>query len=240
MEQVVRFVRIAEKAKGIKNLMLTFFETLPYLLNVFVVLCLFIFIYAVVGVTLFTNVKKQAVLGANLNFDTFFDSVTTLLLIAWGENWTDLMRDCMVSPPLCTHGAPAEYWAALPQPVITERGATMSNCGHPFLSPLYFITFMILITYISLNIMVAVILSTFFDLEGVSFRPSFPFKCLKRGSTLYPSYSEPFVFSATCGRIRTKSHSALVRLAIQMPLLLLTVSLTWSRAPQWTSHISCA
>ena len=105
------------------------------------------------GVNLFANVTKQEVLGVYLNFDTFFNAVVTLLLIAWGENWTSLMRDCMVSPPLCSHEAPAEYWAALPDPVIVDGG--MSNCGHPVLSPLYFMSFMILCTYICLNIMVA-------------------------------------------------------------------------------------
>ena len=86
--RVVRFVRLSEKATGIRNLIETFLETLPYLANVAIVLMIFVWIYAVVGVSLFTNVQKQEVLGDYLNFSTFWSAVSTLLLIASGENWS--------------------------------------------------------------------------------------------------------------------------------------------------------
>ena len=41
-----------------------------------------------------------------------------------------------------------------------------SDCGSVLLSPLYFVTFMLVCCYVSLNVIVAVILFTFFDLEG--------------------------------------------------------------------------
>jgi hypothetical protein len=42
----------------------------------------------------------------------------------------------------------------------------VDDCGHPVLAPIFFMSFMILTTFVSLNIMVAVILYTFFDIEG--------------------------------------------------------------------------
>lgn len=41
-----------------------------------------------------------------------------------------------------------------------------NDCGSPLFAPFYFVSFMVLTTYVSLNIMVAVILHTFFDIEG--------------------------------------------------------------------------
>eukprot|EP01048_Picozoa_sp_COSAG05_P023345 COSAG05_NODE_5017_length_1288_cov_5.077866_1_plen_78_part_10 len=64
--RVARFVRLAEKAKGIKNLIQTFLETLPYLLNVSVLLAIFVFIYAIVGVNLFANVRLHPDAGGTL------------------------------------------------------------------------------------------------------------------------------------------------------------------------------
>lgn len=170
--RVVRFVRVSEKAKGIKNLIETFTETLPYLLNVAVVSMTFVFIYAVVGVSLFTNVIKQEVLGDDLNFSTFSQAVSTLLLIASGENWTDLMRSCMVSEPDCNQpgawtrtpdGELVDSWGRALGSVYDEP---IDDCGHPILAPIFFLTFMLVTTYVSLNIFVAVILYTFFDIEG--------------------------------------------------------------------------
>jgi hypothetical protein len=170
--RVVRFVRVSEKAKGIKNLVETFTETLPYLLNVFVVMLIFVFIYAVVGVSLFSNIIKQEVLGDDLNFSTFSKAVVTLLLIASGENWTDLMRSCMVTEPDCNQ--PGTWTVTDDGQLIDSWGRDLSSvydepiddCGQPYLAPLFFMSFMILTTYVSLNIMVAVILLTFFDIEG--------------------------------------------------------------------------
>ena len=171
--RVVRFVRVSEKAKGVKNLIETFTETLPYLLNVAVVMLIFVFIYAVVGVSLFTNVIKQEVLGDDLNFSTFSKAVSTLLLIASGENWTDLMRSCMVSEPDCNQpgvwttpqdgGKLVDSWGRDLTSVYDEP---VDDCGHAILAPIFFMSFMILTTFVSLNIMVAVILYTFFDVEG--------------------------------------------------------------------------
>ena len=164
--RVVRFVRLSEKATGIRNLIETFLETLPYLANVAIVLMIFVWIYAVVGVSLFTNVQKQEVLGDYLNFSTFWSAVSTLLLIASGENWTDLMHDCMLNSG-CGADNPGlslvDSWGRDLSGTYTEP---VDDCGHPIFAPIYFMSFMILATYVSLNIMVAVILYTFFDFEG--------------------------------------------------------------------------
>ena len=148
--RVARFVRMAEKAKGIKNLIQTFLETLPYLVNVAALLSIFIFIYAVVGVALFTNVKKQETITEKMNFGNFGSSIVLLLRISTGEGWSGAMRDCQISEPECG--------------LDSETG--LSDCGSVWAAPLYYVTFMLLCTYVSLNVIVAVILFTFFDLEG--------------------------------------------------------------------------
>ena len=148
--RVARFVRMAEKAKGIKNLIQTFLETLPYLVNVAGLLSIFLFIYAVVGVALFTNVKHQSTITDYMNFRDFPSAVALLLRISTGEGWAGVMRDCQVAPPFCG----------------VDEDTGYDNCGGTLVAPLYFVTFMLVCTYVSLNVIVAVILFTFFDLEG--------------------------------------------------------------------------
>jgi hypothetical protein len=145
--RVARFVRLAEKAKGIKNLIQTFLETVPYLVNVGALLSIFLFIYAVVGVNLFTNVQHQGAINESSNFDHFWSAISLLLRISTGEGWTAAMRDCQI-----VEGC--------------GGGPGLDDCGDAVFSPLYFVSFMLICTYISLNVFVAVILFTFFDLEG--------------------------------------------------------------------------
>jgi sodium leak channel non-selective protein len=65
--------------------------------------------------------------------------------IVTGEDWNKIMHDCMVVPPRCTRGA--SYWE--------------SDCGNSTASILYFCSFYIIITYIVLNLLVAIIMENF-------------------------------------------------------------------------------
>ena len=102
MAEIVPFLRFSDTAFPCVSTAFAA-ETVPslavlrYLANVGVIMMIFAFIYSVVGVALFTNVIKQDVLGSNLNFQNFGWAMSTLLLIASGENWTDLMRECMIT-----------------------------------------------------------------------------------------------------------------------------------------------
>lgn len=161
--RVARFVRVAEKAKGIKNLIQTFMETLPYLANVAALLTIFIFIYAVIGMALFSNVKHQTEISRHSNFESFAGAIGLLLRISTGEGWSGTMRDCQLNP-----GSPSDFGEATPCGLVLAEGSDVlrDNCGDALLAPLYFISYMLVCTYMSLNIIVAVILFTFFDLEG--------------------------------------------------------------------------
>ena len=56
-----------------------------------------------------------------------------------------LKHDCMISPPACTRAK--NYWE--------------SDCGHYTAAIIYFCTFYIIITYIVLNLLVAIIQENF-------------------------------------------------------------------------------
>ena len=65
--------------------------------------------------------------------------------IVTGEDWNKIMHDCMVVPPRCTRGG--SFWE--------------SDCGNSTASILYFCSFYIIITYIVLNLLVAIIMENF-------------------------------------------------------------------------------
>ena len=72
----------------------TFLQAIPALLNVGGLLFLFLYLYAVGAVYLFSTVKLQSALNENANFQSFGLALLTLFRMSTGENWNDIMEDC--------------------------------------------------------------------------------------------------------------------------------------------------
>ena len=129
----------------LKMLMLTiivsFFKSFFIILGMF----LLMLVYAFAGVILFGCVKFGPELGRHANFKTVPNAIVLLMRIVTGEDWNKIMHDCMVVPPRCTRGG--SYWE--------------SDCGNSMASILNFCSFYIIITYIALNLLVAIIMENF-------------------------------------------------------------------------------
>ncbi|CAF1306416.1 unnamed protein product [Adineta steineri] len=142
---ILRFFTIAGKHATLKMLMLTiivsFFKSFFIILGMF----LLMLVYAFAGVILFGCVKFGPELGRHANFKTVPNAIVLLMRIVTGEDWNKIMHDCMVVPPRCTRGG--SYWE--------------SDCGNSTASILYFCSFYIIITYIVLNLLVAIIMENF-------------------------------------------------------------------------------
>ena len=66
--RVSRIFKVLKKLKNLRILFNTFIDALPQLTNVGALLFLFLFIYSVLGVALFGQVKLQATLNVHANF----------------------------------------------------------------------------------------------------------------------------------------------------------------------------
>jgi len=90
---------------------------------------LIFFIMAVLGNTLFNRVVTGDVVSDWKNFTNFHQSFSLLFSISTGEDWNRIMFDCI------------------------DTGAGGSN-----LAPLFFLTFILVVTHIMLNLFVLVII----------------------------------------------------------------------------------
>lgn len=66
--RIVRTFKLFRKQKSLQIIFETFITTLPVLLNVGGLLLLFIFIYSILGLNLFANVKLNGLLNEQMNF----------------------------------------------------------------------------------------------------------------------------------------------------------------------------
>jgi len=147
--RLARLLRLSKKAKGLQTLVKTLVATLPSLMHVGFLLAIFFFMYAVLGVQLFWNVELSDNLTEYGNFKSFGNALVTLFRISTGEAWNGLMHACMITP---------ENSDCVQSDVITEN-----TCGNSGVAVFYFITFILACSMTTMNLIIAVILYSFFS-----------------------------------------------------------------------------
>ena len=76
----------------------TFIVTLPALVNVGGLLLLLLYLYSVLGVFLFADVKRNGILNDMVNYETFPNAFVTLFIISTGDSW-DYIVDATTKGP---------------------------------------------------------------------------------------------------------------------------------------------
>ncbi|CAL4058549.1 unnamed protein product, partial [Meganyctiphanes norvegica] len=143
---ILRFSTITGKHATLKMLMLTVGVSMYKSFFIIIGMFLLILSYALAGCILFGTVKYGEGISRQANFHTVISGITLLFRIVTGEDWNKIMHDCMVAPPFCTPG--------------TEENWT-SDCGNFTGSLIFFCSFYVIITYIVLNLLVAIIMENF-------------------------------------------------------------------------------
>ena len=149
--RVLRILRLLKNLKGLRDLVFTLVLAFPGLMNVGTLLALVMFMYAILGMNMFTYLMPGGALNSSgRNFYTFGNSMLLLFQCLTGDGWSEMMDDAMVSE---------------------ERGcdplAVPTDCGSPLSIP-YFISLTVLGSFVMLNLVVAVILENFTALGNVN------------------------------------------------------------------------
>jgi len=102
--RVVRLLKLIKRLESLKKILESLIISLPDILNVALLLFLFYYIYAVLGVFLFKDIKSGQAIDKYNNFSDFLSSCFTLMGILSGQTWTVLLFDCYQLPPNCIEG----------------------------------------------------------------------------------------------------------------------------------------
>ena len=151
---------------GTKTLLSTIVLMLPSLVNISTLLMLIYFIYAVMGIQLFSKVALKEALHHRANFQTFYLALVTLFRCSTGEYWNELMHDLAGRDPN-SEGEPCvdepEYDPAYCgfEGSDWETCKPLNGCGRGAWSYVYFMSFAIIVSFVFVNLFVTVILETF-------------------------------------------------------------------------------
>ena len=85
--RIARVLKLIKRAKNLQKILQTIVIAIPELINVGALLLLFIFLFSVLGVYLFAEIKLQDNLDRHANFQTFWTAALTLFRISTGEDW---------------------------------------------------------------------------------------------------------------------------------------------------------
>ncbi|XP_067323733.1 voltage-dependent R-type calcium channel subunit alpha-1E isoform X7 [Anolis sagrei] len=197
--RAARLIKLLRQGYTIRILLWTFvqsFKALPY---VCLLIAMLFFIYAIIGMQVFGNIKldEESHINRHNNFRSFLGSLMLLFRSATGEAWQEIMLSCLGGK-----GCESDTTA-------TSGQNASEQCGTD-LAYVYFVSFIFFCSFLMLNLFVAVIMDNFEYLTRDS-------------SILGPHHLDEFVRiwaeydRAACGRILYKDMYKLVRV-ISPPL----------------------
>ena len=166
--RIGRVLRLMHSAPGMKELFDTLMHTLPGMMNVGGLLCLICFIYAAVGVQLFSRVAYHGALDPHCNFRTFSGALVALLRFATGENVNGFMHDINHVEDGCDEDPQYDDEVCGFSRDFSRIGLDSPNCrplngcGSALALP-YFVSFMLFVPFVFLNLFIAVILEAFYE-----------------------------------------------------------------------------
>ncbi|XP_060073623.1 sodium channel protein 1 brain-like [Ylistrum balloti] len=152
--RIGRVLRLIKAAKGIRKLLFALIISLPALLNIGALLFLVMYIFAIIGMSSFGNVKIESPLDDTVNFQTFGNSFVLLLRLSTSAGWNDILEPLLIEPPDCD-----------PDYIIRSDGSKVESsngdCGTPWLAYFFMVAYIIVIFLIVINMYIAVILENF-------------------------------------------------------------------------------
>jgi hypothetical protein len=157
--RVLRSIRIFKFAQGMAHLIQSIVRSFPSVSNLFAIVFLGTFVFAVLGVELFgdmcingddplstrcKDIDPSFFLSDRANFRNLGNACYVMYRLIISDNWSAIFQTMIVPIPNCQ-----------------SRGQ-YNTCGIPLFAPYYFITFVVITTLSLLNILVAIMIY-FFD-----------------------------------------------------------------------------
>ncbi|XP_018422918.1 PREDICTED: voltage-dependent T-type calcium channel subunit alpha-1I [Nanorana parkeri] len=140
--RITRVLKLLKMATGMRALLDTVVQALPQVGNLGLLFMLLFFIYAALGVELFGKLVCNADhpcegMSRHATFENFGMAFLTLFQVSTGDNWNGIMKDTLRD---CT----------------SDDRSCLSNLQ--FISPLYFVSFVLTAQFVLINVVVAVLM----------------------------------------------------------------------------------
>ncbi|XP_074055206.1 sodium channel protein type 11 subunit alpha isoform X1 [Macrotis lagotis] len=180
LARIGRILRLVRAAKGIRTLLFALMMSLPSLFNIGLLLFFVMFIYAIIGMTNFSQVKYEAGIDDIFNFQTFGSSMLCLFQITTSAGWDAFLSpmltskystckqesSCSSENSSCNLGSLScnpEGSPCNPESSSCSRNSSKSDsdCVNSVTAITFFVSYIIISFLIVVNMYIAVILENF-------------------------------------------------------------------------------
>ena len=91
--RVGRILRLLRKAESLHKVFNLFINSIPGVINVLILYFLLLYIYSIVGMSMFYNLKYQSIINSKWNYGDFISSLLMLVRVTSGEGWNTIMHE---------------------------------------------------------------------------------------------------------------------------------------------------
>uniref|UniRef100_A0A8C6LDR7 Calcium voltage-gated channel subunit alpha1 Ia n=1 Tax=Nothobranchius furzeri TaxID=105023 RepID=A0A8C6LDR7_NOTFU len=145
--RIARVLKLLKMATGMRALLDTVVQALPQVGNLGLLFMLLFFIYAALGVELFGELVCNEDypcegMSRHATFENFGMAFLTLFQVSTGDNWNGIMKDTLRECPP-DHNTDVDY---------------ACNPSLQFISPMYFVSFVLTAQFVLINVVVAVLM----------------------------------------------------------------------------------
>uniref|UniRef100_A0AAQ6A2H9 Voltage-dependent T-type calcium channel subunit alpha n=1 Tax=Amphiprion ocellaris TaxID=80972 RepID=A0AAQ6A2H9_AMPOC len=147
--RIARVLKLLKMATGMRALLDTVVQALPQVGNLGLLFMLLFFIYAALGVELFGELVCNEDypcegMSRHATFENFGMAFLTLFQVSTGDNWNGIMKDTLREcPPDLNQNTDVDY---------------ACNPSLQFISPMYFVSFVLTAQFVLINVVVAVLM----------------------------------------------------------------------------------
>lgn len=95
--RIMRVFRLIRASKNLRVLVDSLLVILPSIANVGSLIMLMFFIFAIIGMNMFSGVVHQKQITSDMNFSNFGMAFVLLIRCATGEKWNQIMRELAIT-----------------------------------------------------------------------------------------------------------------------------------------------
>ncbi|XP_064171574.1 sodium channel protein type 4 subunit alpha B-like isoform X1 [Anguilla rostrata] len=143
-------LRLIRGFEGVNKLLRALMMSLPAIFNFVLLLFINMFIFSIIGMSLFGHVKKMHGINDMTNFETFGNSMLSMFQTTTLAGWDGLLLPIL-------HSGPPDCDPYFENPGTSVRG----NCASPTLGIIFFCSYIIISLLIVVNMYIAIILENF-------------------------------------------------------------------------------
>ena len=159
---VAKLLSLFRVLKVLRTMFQTCILALPSVANLALLVIFVNYIFAVIGVALFAEIKLQKDLDDHANFKELLTGFLSAFRIATGDNWAVLMHDLMRTK--------TQYYDCVVSPTyadIMANNGQPNGCGGAH-SAVYCILLVVVVNFIFLNLFVAIVVGSMLEISELS------------------------------------------------------------------------